>query len=238
MRSLLCLAPVFAALAASAQPGPAPAPGVPGDVMFEMRVPPPPEPDAWIAQYAQPLGIDQRTVDRIRDISEEHRAERDRIVGELHGQKLALREALHEERPDEAHVIELARAIGGLETELSVSRLTSMMQMHALLTPEQNAALHEKLEGSFRERRGRIDDVLGACDRDLADHCAEELEGPPPHQVMCLLQARKESGVTLSAACEEKLSGLPPLHFFRHRLPPPDEEGDVLIRVPEGDGAD
>jgi Spy/CpxP family protein refolding chaperone len=244
MQRLLCLALLQAlvALAASAQSDPTeptPTAGVRVEgPMFEMRVPPPPEPDAWLAHYAQPLGIDDATVARIQAIAAESRADRERIVAQLQEEKLALREALHEERPDEGRVVELARSIGGLETDLSVSRLTAMVRMHAQLTPEQNAALHDKMEGSFRERRERMDGILTACDRDLAAHCADELEGPPPHQVMCLLQAKKQAAGTLSAACDEALSGLPPVHFFRHRLPPPDEEGDVLYRVPENANAD
>lgn len=213
---IAALIPFIALTAAQAQPAP--------------MLPPPP-PEAVIERYAEELGIDEATLERIRALSEQHRAEQQVILTELQQQKLALRTALSAEQPDEAAVIALARKIGTLESDLSVARLTSLMRIRAELTPEQNAALRDKMERRFTERRAQIDQILTACEAEISQHCADQANGPPPHALMCLVEKRKADNVTLSAKCEAALNDLPPPPVFHDRLPPP-EAGDVMGMAP------
>lgn len=197
--------------------------------------PPPgfdPGPDVWIARHAAEVGIDAATLERVRVLGEQHRAEREGIVGALHKQKLALRTLLEGGSASEAEAIALARQIGTLETDLSVARLTSMMRIHALLTPEQNAALREKMRGRFEQRRALLDDALRACEAELTEHCAGA-DGPPGHSLMCLLHKRRSEQLAVSEACEAALREIPPPPFMRHgALPPGARGGDFDVLVP------
>jgi Spy/CpxP family protein refolding chaperone len=194
-------------------------------------------PDEIIARHAAELGIPGATVSQIRTLAEQHRAETEVMVKELRAQKRALREKLRAGQPDESEVIALARTIGTLETDLSVARLTSMMRIHALLTPEQNEALREKMRGRFQERRALLDQALAACDAEIAAHCPDELAegGPPGLGVGCLMHRRRTEEITLSAGCEQALRELPRPHIIRHRLRAPGDGGekfDVLVAPP------
>lgn len=188
-------------------------------------------PEELIARHAAELGISEATIAQIRSLAEQHRAEREVIVAELHKQKLALREKLHAAQPNEAEVIALARTIGTLETDLSVARLTSLMRLHALLTPAQNEALHEKMRGRFHQRRALLDRTLAACEAEIAEHC-DEAGGPPGHGLMCLVHKRATEQLALSAQCEEALRELPPRHMLRHRMPPPGVPGGEKLDIP------
>jgi len=205
---------------ASAFPGHGPAPG------FE------PRPEVMISRHAQELGIDAATVEQIRTLGEQHRAEREVIAAELQKQKLALRTLLESERPNEAEAIALARKIGTLETDLSVARLSAMMRIHALLTPEQNAALREKMRGRFAERRALLDAATTACQAEIAANCGDG-DGRPGPPLMCVMHKRQTENLAVSAACEAALRELPPPHFIRHHGPPPGAPGEPFdARVP------
>jgi Spy/CpxP family protein refolding chaperone len=218
--ALTCLA----ASLASAFPGDGPPPG------FE------PRPEEMISRHAQELGIDAATIEQIRTLGEQHRAEREVIAAALQEQKRALRTLLESERPDEAEAIALARKIGTLETDLSVARLSAMMRIHALLTPEQNAALHEKMRGRFAERRELLDGATKACAAEIAQHCADESGSPGPPPLMCLLHKRRAEQIEVGAQCDAALREIPPPHFRRYHGPPPGggpgEQFDVLVPPP------
>jgi Spy/CpxP family protein refolding chaperone len=209
---------------ASAFPGGEPPPG------FE------PRPEAVIARHAQELGIDAATLEQIRALGEQHRAEREVIAGELQKQKLALRALLESERPNEAEAISLARKIGTLETDLSVARLSAMMRIHGLLTPEQNKALRERMRSHFIDRRVLLDGATQACAAELAEHCEDADESGPPGAppLMCLLHKRHIEQLALGAECEAALREIPPPHFFRFHGPGPVGPGapGELFNVP------
>jgi len=191
--------------------------------------------DELIARHAAELGISDATLAQIRALSEQHRAEAEVMIRELHTQKLALRGKLHAAQPNEAEVIALARKIGTLETDLSVARLSSMMRIHALLTPEQTEALHEKMRGRFHERRALLEQTRAACEAEIAQHCTDE-DAPPGHAVMCLMHKRQAEKLTYSAACEDALRALPKPHMIRHPVPPPgDDPAPFDVLVAEGD---
>ena len=222
----LALALSFTALCASL------AAAFPGAPRHELQ------PDETISRHADELGVDAATLAQIRALGEQHRAERDVIVAALKEQKLALRKLLESDRASEAEAIALARKIGTLETDLSVARLSAMMRMHQLLTPEQNAALREKMRGRFAERRALFESASAACQAEIAAHCADA-DGPPGHALLCVAHKQRAEQLAVGAACEAALQKLPPPHVrhFRHRVPPPGEAGepfDVLVPPPPG----
>jgi Spy/CpxP family protein refolding chaperone len=194
-----------------------------------------PSPDEVIARHAQELGIDAGTLERIRALGEQHRAEREVIVAALREQKGALRRLMETGAPNEAEAVALARKIGTLETDLSVARLESVIRIHALLTPEQNAALREKMRGRFVERRALLGAVSEACAAEIAEHCAApEDAGHPGAPVRCLLHKRATEGLAVGAGCEAALRELPPPRMHRFPAPPPPGAGssDVLVPAP------
>lgn len=201
-----------------------------------------PRPEELIARHARELGIDAATVEQIRGLGEQHRAEREVIASELRKQKQVLRTLLESEQPNEAAAIALARKIGTLETDLSVVRLSAMMRIRGLLTREQNASLREKMRERFVDRRSLVDGATKACASEIAEHCAQD-EGPPgAPPLMCLLHKRHTEQLAVSAPCETALREIPPPHVFRFRAPPPgaadapNEPFDVLAPAPPAGG--
>ncbi len=220
--ALTCLA----ASLASAFPGDGPPPD------FE------PRPEEMISRHARELRIDASAIEEIRTLGEQHRAEREVIASALQEQKRALRTLLESERPSEAEAVALARKIGTLETDLSVARLSAMMRIHALLTPEQNAALRDKLRGRFVARRALLESATEACEAEIAEHCEAESAQPGPPPLACLLHKRHVERIEVGAQCDAALREIPPPHFMRFRAPTPgspsgpSEPFDVFIPAP------
>ncbi|HKE12692.1 MAG TPA: periplasmic heavy metal sensor [Myxococcota bacterium] len=186
-----------------------------------------------IERYAAELGIPEATAAQIHTLTEEHRTTSEAIVKEVQTQKRALREKLNAAQPNEAEVIALARTIGALETDLSVARLTSMVRIRALLTPDQNEALQGKSRGGFEEPSALFDQAAAACEEEIAKLCPEA-DGPPGHAMMCLLEQRRVQQITPSTRCEEALRELPP-HFILHgasRSGDGGQELDVVVPPP------
>ena len=109
----------------------------------------------------------------------------------LHGQLREAREVLHTlltaDAPDEAVVMQQADVIGGLETALMKHRLRSMLQIRALLTPEQRAELESiREEGPFR----RFDAVREACAGEKETECPADDRGLDPTGPPAALRAR------------------------------------------------
>ncbi len=197
-----------------------------------------PRPEEMISRHARELGIDAATIEEIRALGEQHRAEREVIAKELRQQKRALRTLLESERPSEPEAIALARKIGTLETDLSVARLSAMMQIHALLTPEQNAALREKMRSRFVDRRALIESATEACEAEIAAHCADTRAQPGPPPLICLLHKLHAEQIEVGAQCDAALRELPPPHAIPFRGPPRGhgvggEPFDVFVPAPE-----
>jgi Spy/CpxP family protein refolding chaperone len=110
--------------------------------------------DALLERDAERLGLDAETLARIRASADASRPEHERRVDELHALRLEMRTLLGEDAPDRDAVMQLADRIGAAETALDKHRLATLLEIRALLTPEQRRELVRIHEERRRERHG------------------------------------------------------------------------------------
>jgi len=110
-----------------------------------------------LERNADRLGLDPAVEQEIRAIASASRAESERTRALLDAAHERMHALLAVDLPDEPAVMQQAERIGALETDERKSRLRGMLQIRALLTPEQRALLVEIHE----ERRSRRGDERG-----------------------------------------------------------------------------
>lgn len=131
------------------------APGFAGEHGHHHKRPPL---DALLERHAERLGLDAETLAQIRAAADASRPEHERLEGELHALRLEMRTLLSEDAPEPGAVMQLADRIGAAETELDKHRLATLLEIRALLTPEQRRELvriHEERRRERHERRER-----------------------------------------------------------------------------------
>lgn len=164
-----------------------------------------PHPAAAVERHASELGLTAATLEELGAISSEQRAGEEALRLRIHEARLALREALEVPTPDEAAVLAIAAELGALEAEMTVSRVTSILDVRGLLTTGQNQALIELIDGFHAENREAVDAALAACQLEVEQHCPDA-EGPPFRALRCL---EHTADVELSEACGAALDSLP-----------------------------
>jgi Spy/CpxP family protein refolding chaperone len=92
-------------------------------------------------------------IDALLDASHSQRRVVHRELRKAHAEMKALLEA---EEPEEATILSQADRIGELQTALEKDRLSTLLRIRALLTPEQRDALTRALEARGEGRRGRL----------------------------------------------------------------------------------
>jgi Spy/CpxP family protein refolding chaperone len=153
------------------------------------------EPGRFIEEHAERLGLDGETLDSIQSIVESSRVRADDLHAEVRELHRQMHELLRQDAPDEAAVMQHADAIGQAETEMHKHRLATMLEIRALLTPEQRQEL-VRLREDFRERRGELRE---ACAADVSAFCPDA-EGRWSRW-RCLDENRSE----LSEGCQRAL---------------------------------
>jgi Spy/CpxP family protein refolding chaperone len=118
----------------------------------------PPPLDAILERNAERLGIDAETLARIRATADAYRPEHDRLKDEVHALRRELRGLLEAESPDREAVMAVADRIGATETALDKHRLATLLEVRAMLTPEQREELVSIFEERRRERHERKKD--------------------------------------------------------------------------------
>lgn len=109
----------------------------------------PPPLHSVLERHADRIGLDEATRAEIQSIAEASHPKMDALqerLGELHDE---MRDLLRQDTPDEAAVMRQAELIGEAETAAHKERLRTMLQIRALLTPEQR----ERMVEIFHERR-------------------------------------------------------------------------------------
>jgi Spy/CpxP family protein refolding chaperone len=161
VRFLPFLAPLLALAALSGAAAADPATGAPAPPATGTGGPGPGRPGFWhhgpppidglLERHADELGLDAATTARIHDIAAQARA----AALPLHDDMRALHQAMHtllsQDAPNSDDVMQLADSIGAAETELHKRRLETMLEIRALLTPDQRA----KLVQIFQAHRAR-----------------------------------------------------------------------------------
>jgi Spy/CpxP family protein refolding chaperone len=111
-----------------------------------------------IDEHADELSLDEETREAIQQIVDDSRKEARGFHWELRGQHEAMRDLLSQDEPDEAAVMQQAESIGKLETEMHKHRLSTLLAVRALLTPEQRTQLtriRREMRREDRDRGGR-----------------------------------------------------------------------------------
>jgi len=144
---VLACAALAAGVAAAEEPPPEPPPG--GAPRFHRDGPPPFE--KILERHAVRLGLGDETRAEIRRIADAARPEGERLRAALGAERRRMRDLLGADTPDEAAVMAQAERIGGAETAVQKHRLRTMLEIRAILTPEQRAEL-VKIHAERKER--------------------------------------------------------------------------------------
>ena len=112
-------------------------------------------PGRMIDEHADQLGLDEETREAIHQVVDDSRKDARGFHRELRALHDAMRTLLSQDDPDEAAVMQQAETIGKVETEMQKHRLSTLLAIRALLTPEQRAELARIREETRGEGRGR-----------------------------------------------------------------------------------
>ena len=154
------------------------------------------QPDRFIAEHAERLGLEAETLTAIHAIVEASRLQSKALWAELHQAHAQMRALRSQETPDPASVMRQADTIGALELAERKNRLQAMLQIRTLLTPAQRQELI-RLQGELSTRR-RFDS-LPACQADSANLCPDAAPGRA--RIQCL----RDHLEALSETCRDAL---------------------------------
>lgn len=146
----------------------------------------------FVDWMARELGLDAPTVEAMRRIADEARADAAAPQAAAAEARQALRALLEAPEPDEATVMAQVDAVGELERQAWKARLRGLMRMRKLLTPAQRETLADL-------QRRRVVRTMLACRDDARTHCADAVG--PAARMACLLERQGE----LSGGCREAL---------------------------------
>ena len=139
-----CLPALLLAVALSARAGAPP---------FGPHHEPPPL-DTILERNAERLKLDPETLAHVRAAVAASRPEHDRLADSLRSLHLEMRTLLSADDPNHDAVMQLADRIGAAETALAKHRLATLLEIRAMLTPEQRRELvriHEEHRRAWRE---------------------------------------------------------------------------------------
>jgi Spy/CpxP family protein refolding chaperone len=179
-----------------------------------------PDPARLLLEHADWLSAE--TVARVRAVIEESRPAADELREQVRGERRALHELLMQDSPDRNLVLQQAERVGGLETELQKHRLSTLLTVHALLTPEERAELRSRMEKRHERYLARL---RAACGEDIAQHCADAKPGRDT--IRCL---GTQTPTELTQTCRDQLAGprgpgrRPHGAFFAPPSPAPEPE--------------
>lgn len=171
------------------------------------------DPGGLLEEHADELGLDEQTREAIRSIVSDSRESGEALRAELRGLHLRMKDLLEQDAPEREAVMALADEIGRVETSLHRHRLGALLEIRALLTPEQRKQLAE-LRG--KGRRHALEPLGEACAEDRERLCADA-EGRF-ERMRCMREHRDE----LSAGCREALDELWQRHHRHGHSPPAD----------------
>jgi Spy/CpxP family protein refolding chaperone len=182
--------------------------------------------DRFLERHAAELGLDEPTLEHARELLDASRERGEPLEEELRAAHDRMRDLLHADPPDEAAVMEQADAIAAVELTLRKERLSTMMALHALLTPEQRESLRALHEGGPHHHGPwkRFHDLHEACAADRERLCADVGSGRP--SLGCL----RDHADDLSDACAAALERGHRCHEGDRPpsggpgMPPPDDE--------------
>jgi len=166
------------------------------------------DPGAFIEENAEALNLDGETLGAIRSIVEASKDTGDQLHAELRELHEGMKALLSQGTPDESAVMKQVDSIGATEVEMHKHRLGTMLEIRALLTPEQREEMTRLREDS----RGRWKHaLLEACEADLEALCPDADDRWARKQ--CLREQREK----VSSACRDALKDARRAHHGSHK---------------------
>jgi len=104
------------------------------------------------------LELDDATLEAVYAILDDARSERRAVRARMREARETLRALLEQDAPDSEAVLAQAEAVGALHTEARKQHLSTLLEVQALLTPEQRERLHERVRHRGPGRRGGCGD--------------------------------------------------------------------------------
>ena len=148
----------------------------------------------FLDEYADRLGLDDATREKVRANIDASRAESEPLRDRVHDGYHTLRKLLMQDAPDRDAVMKQAEKVGELRIALAKLRLATLLDVRALLTPEQRAemmAIHEERKSRF------LGPVLEGCADDLEALCPDA--DAPRDEFRCIREHRE----SLSEECRD-----------------------------------
>ncbi|MFQ5657468.1 MAG: periplasmic heavy metal sensor [Candidatus Methylomirabilales bacterium] len=98
-------------------------------------------PQFLFEKHAERLGLDGKTLEQIRAISEAAKGQSSELHTKFREAKTTMRKLLSAETPDKTAVMKQAEIMGAIKTDLRKHKLATILEIRALLTPEQRQEL-------------------------------------------------------------------------------------------------
>ncbi len=117
-------------------------------------------------KHADRLGLDAETLEKIRGISEKAKEESSELHTKFQEARTTMHKLLSAEAPDKAAVMKQAEVMGEIMTGIRKHRLAALLDVRALLTPEQRQELIKIREERRSRRRDWGPGRPGAMDFD------------------------------------------------------------------------
>jgi len=166
------------------------------------------DPGAFIEENAEALNLDDETLSAIRGIVEASKGTGDQLHAKLRELHEGMKALLSQDAPDESAVMKQVDSIGVAEVEMHKHRLGTMLEIRALLTPEQREEMTRLREASRGHWKHAL---LEACEADLETLCPEAEDRWSRKQ--CLREQREK----VSTACRDALKAAKSAHHGSHK---------------------
>jgi Spy/CpxP family protein refolding chaperone len=141
----------------------------------------PPSLARMLEKNAERLNLDATTLARIQDIATARKDRTKEMRVRAREERVKLHDMLQADNPSEGAVMAQVDILGDLHTDLQKERLSTMLEIRALLTPEQKAELaklrEEKREKFMKHRKDRRERRKTRSD---AEGAAQSLDAPAP----------------------------------------------------------
>jgi len=173
------------------------------------------DPGLFFEENAEALSLDGETLRSIRSIVEKTKASGDSLHARLRELQEGMRALLDQSAPDESAVMKQADAIGAAEAEIHKQRLGTLLEIRALLTPEQ------------REKLSAMHGVHAGCPMQQGADCPmHQKAGCPMHQgAGCPMQQGGDCPMHQGAGCPMQQGGDCPMHRGAGRSAKPEASG-------------
>lgn len=156
--------------------------------------------DRFLKKHGDKLGLDEEAKAAIQSAIDGARPRSEELRKQRRAAHKRMRELLDQDMPEEKAVMTLADEIGTIETAERKHRLSTMLKIRGLLTPEQRAQMSQIQDEKHAKRMGEMMARIGqSCGEDLVSLCPD---AEPGREAMMCLQDNKDE---LSDACKEGL---------------------------------